>query len=389
MTDVVITGIGQTPVGEHWNTSLRVLAVQAIHAALADSGGMRPQVLYVGNALAVNVSRQAHMGALLADQAGLNGIEAAAFEAGGASGAAALRQGYLAIKSGLVDTVLVVGVEKFTDMIGADLEGAAATQTDSEYEAVHGLTPTAQAALLAHRYMHEFNLPADGLAGFALNGHANGAGNRNAMFRKAITPEAYQKAEMVCDPLNLFDIAPYADGAAALLLTRSDLVPEGLNHPAVRIAASTSAGDTLALHDRPAVLTFRAAQASVEAAFKNCGLGRDQVDLFEYCDAFSIHAALSLEAAGFARPGEGWKLAADGSINPGGKIPCATLGGLKARGNPLGATGVYQAVEACLQLRGQAGANQVPGAKVALIQSLSGPACLAISHILERTEVTL
>jgi acetyl-CoA C-acetyltransferase len=386
MTDVIIAGIGQTPVGEHWDVSLRALGNEAIQLALADSGGLKPQALYAGNALAPTLSHQAHLGALLADFAGLTGVEAASFEAGGASGGAALRQGFIAIASGLVDVALVVGVEKFTDAIGPDIESALATGTDSEYEAIHGLTPTSQAALLARRYMHEFGVPADGLAGFPLTGHANGAGNKFAMYRKAISLETYQRAEPVCDPLNLFDIAPNADGAAAVVLTRRDFLPEKFIHPVIRIAASASASDTLGLHDRPDPLTFEAARQSAEGALKKAGIAREQIDLFEYFDAYSIYAALTLEAAGFAQRGTGWKLAADGSIALTGQIPCATLGGLKARGNPVGATGVYQAVEAAVQLRGQAGANQITGARYALIQSLGGPASVAVTHLLERLE---
>ena len=385
MIDVVIAGIGQIPVGEHWEKPLRTLANDAMQLAMADSGGLKPQALYVGNALATNLSHQAHLGALLADFAGLIGIEAAAFEAGGASGGAALRQGYLAIASGWVEVALVVGVEKFTDAIGADIETALASQGDSEYEAVHGMTPTAQAALLARRYMHEYGLPADGLAGFPLTGHANGAGNKHAMYRKAIALETYQKSEAVCDPLNLFDISPNVDGAAAVVLTRRDFLPDKFIHPIIRIAASSSASDTLSLHERCDPLVFQAARKSVDDVLEKAGIARQQIDLFEYFDAYSIYAALSLEAAGFAKQGEGWKLARDGSITLTGQIPCATQGGLKARGNPVGATGVYQAVEAAGQLRGQAGTNQIADAHYALIQCLGGPASIAVTHLLERS----
>src|SRR5574338_85257 len=172
MTEVVIAGIGQTTVGEHWETGLRDLAYAAISQALKDSGGLRPQALYAGNMLAPNLSRQAHLGALLTDYAGLTGIEAVSIEAAGASGGAALRQGYLAVASGMVDVALVVGVEKFTDKIGAEVEEAIATTGDSDFEAVMGLTPTAQAAMLARRYMHEHEMSAGGLEGFALTAHA-------------------------------------------------------------------------------------------------------------------------------------------------------------------------------------------------------------------------
>jgi acetyl-CoA C-acetyltransferase len=274
-------------------------------------------------------------------------------------------------------------VEKFTDVVGAEVEAALATATDGDFEAIQGLTPTAQAALLARRYMHEFSVPVDGLAGFALTAHANAAGNKNAMFRKAISLEAYHKAEPVSDPLNMFDVAPNADGAAALILTRVELLPKDFAHPLVRIAASASASDTLGLHNRADPVWFAAAQVSVEQALRKAGMQREQVDLFEYHDAYSIHAALSLEAAGFAPAGQGWKLAADGSIGLTGQIPCATLGGSKARGNPGGATGVYQAVEAALQLQGRAGSSQIAGASIAMIQCLGGPAATAVTHILE------
>ncbi len=382
MTDVIIAGIGQTEVGEHWDISLRDLAYAAIREAIRDSGRLRPQALYVGNMLAPNLSNQAHLGVLLADHCGLTGIEAVTVEAAGASGGAALRQGYIAVKSGMVDAVLVVGVEKFTDQVGAGVDSALATTTDSDFEAIQGITAAGQAALIAKRYIYENKVPANGFAGFALTAHANGAGNPNAMFRKAIKPEAYAKADMVSDPLNMFDIAPVADGAAALILTRADLLPHDYHHPLVKIAGSASSVDTLALHDRHDPLGFVAARVAVEQALQKAGITLEQVDFFEYHDAFSIYAALALETAGFAARGEGWKLAADGSIAPKGRIPCATMGGLKARGFPGGAAGVYQAVEAATQLRGGAGRCQVAGAKTGMIESLGGPASTAVVHIL-------
>jgi acetyl-CoA C-acetyltransferase len=385
MTEVVIAGIGQTEVGEHWEISLRDLAYLAMRKAIKDSGGLKPQALFAGNMLAPNLSNQAHLGVLLADFSGLSGIEAVTVEAAGASGGAALRQGYLAVASGMVDVALVVGVEKFTDKIGTDIEEALATASDSDFEAVQGMTPTAQAALLMRRYMHECKVPADGFAGFALTAHANGEGNPNAMFRKAIKPETYTKSDMVSEPLNMFDIAPNADGAAAVLLTRRELLPDKSTTPLVRIAASATSTDTLALHDRHDLLAFDAARLSVEHALKKANMKIEDIGFFEYHDAFSIFAALSLEAAGFAPAGDGWKLAAEGSISRTGKIPCATMGGLKARGFPGGATGVYQAVEAVIQLRGSADPSiQLGGVKAGMIQSLGGPASTAVTHILER-----
>ncbi len=384
MEDVIVAGIGQTPVGEHWDTGLRDLALAAIEAAVRDSGGLKPQALFVGNMLAPNLSNQAHVGALLADYAGLGGIEAVTTEAAGASGGAAVRQGYLAVKSGMIDVALVVGVEKFTDRVGPDVEAAAAPTSDSDFEAVQGLTPAAQAALVMRRYLHEFNVPPAGFAGFAVTAHANGAGNPNAMYRKPIKLETYAQSPTVSPPLNQYDIAPNADGAAALMLTRREFLHEQSHHALVRIAGSASAADTLALHDRKDILNFECCGISTARALQHAALTLADIDFFEYHDSYSIYAALALESARLAERGTGWRLAAEGEISLQGRIPTATMGGLKARGFPGGATGVYQAVEATLQLQGRAGKNQLKRAQRVLIQSMGGPASTVVSHILEK-----
>jgi acetyl-CoA C-acetyltransferase len=383
MTEVVIAGIGQTPVRELWDLSLRELAFTAIEEARQDGGGLQPQAIYVGNMLAPILSHQAHMGVLIADFVGLNGVEAITVEAAGASGGAALRAGYMAVKSGAADLVLVVGVEKFTDQVGSSVDAALASAGDSDYESVQGLTPTTHAALLMRRYIHEFDAPREAFAGFPVTAHANGVGNPQAMFRRAITPELYNRAGVVSDPLNMFDVAPNADGAAAVILTRPELLPPEFPHRLVRISGSSLVTDTLALHDRPDPLTFHAARLSVERACRQAGIIPADVDLFELYDSYSIYAALSLEAAGFARRGHGWEMAQNGRIGLQGSTPISTLGGLKARGNPGGATGIYQVVESVLQLRGQAGDNQIPGARRALVQCLGGPASTAATHVLE------
>jgi acetyl-CoA C-acetyltransferase len=386
MTDVVIAGVGQTPVGEHWDTSLRELALQAIEATIQDAGGIQPQALFVSNILSPTVSGQAHLGALIADFAGLAGIEAVTVEGAGASGGLALRQAYLMVAAGAAEAALVVGVEKLTDQTGSSVEAAISTAVDSDYEAVQGLTPTAQSALLMRRYMHEFNVSHDNFAGFPVVAHANGVSNPNAMFRRAIKVESYQRAGTISEPLNMFDVAPGADGSAAVLLTRPDLLPPSFSHQLVRISGSSSVTDNLALHDRPDPLTFQAARLSAERACRQAGILPADIDLFELFDAFSIYAAMSLEAAGFAERGQGWQLAQDGDLSLNGSLPISTFGGLKARGNPGGATGIYQVVEAVLQLRGLAGENQVGDARRALVQSLGGPASSAATHVLEKTD---
>ena len=384
MTDVVIAGIGQLPVGEHYELSLRQMGVRSLLAAIKDSGGMKPQALYIGNTLASMVSHQANLGALFADYGGLGHIESYTAEASGASGAAALRLGYLAILSGYVDTVAVLGVEKWTDMAHSESETALGMGLDGDYEGMQGLSEAGQAGLLMQRYLHEFNLPHDALGGFAVQAHANGANNPIAFFKKAISFETYRQAEVTNDPLNLYDAAPYSDGAAALILTRRDLLPKDYSLPVVRLLGSSVSIDTLALHDRSHPLAFKAAKEAVDHACAQAGIMPVYTDVFELDDSYSIYAALTLEACGYADPGDAPRLAREGLLAPTSKLPAMTMGGCKARGNPIGAKGVYQAVEAVMQLRGECGLNQVKDARLALTLALGGPASTAIAHVFDR-----
>jgi acetyl-CoA C-acetyltransferase len=204
------------------------------------------------------------------------------------------------------------------------------------------------------------------------------------MFRKPIKQELYERAGIVSDPLNMFDIAPRADGAAAALLVRADLIPPDFPHPKVKVSGSGVATDTLAIHDRPNPLVLRAVHTSIQRACGQAGIATSDVNFYELDDTYSIYAALSLEAAGFAASGEGWRLAENGGISLDGKLPIATFGGAKARGHAGGAAGVYQVVEAVMQLRGQAGENQVPDPRYGLIQCLGGPGSTAAAHVLAR-----
>jgi len=382
--DIMILGVGMTPVGEHWDKSLRGLALEAIQEARRGAPSIEPQVLYTANMLAACLSRQTQLAALIADFAALRGIDAVTIEAAGASGGLAFRQAVLALASGQIDSALVVGVEKFSERVTAEVESALATASDGDYEAIHGLTNTAQAALLMQRYLMENDAPADALAGFPETAHLNGSRNPIAMFRRALKEGSYQKAAMISSPLNMYDAAPQADGAAAILLARSDAVAEEMALPRVRVRASAAATDALAVHDRPDPLLFKAAEKSSFDALQQAGLRVEDVDFFELHDRFSIFAALSLEAAGFASRGEGWKLARNGDIMPGGTIPICTMGGSKARGDAGGAAGLYQLVETTLQLQGLAGEAQIKDAQIGMAQCLGGPASTAVTHILER-----
>lgn len=385
MRGVSIVGIGQSPVGELWNQSARQIAYKAVSAAMADAGIETADALFVGNMLSGSLLDQEHLATLVADFCGLHGIEAAKIEAACASGGAALRIGTMAVASGFHDVVIVAGVEKMTDTVGKDTTAGLATASDAEYEALHGVSFVGLNALLMQRYMYEYDVPLDAFAGFSINAHRNGANNPNAMFQEAISLSDYVKAPLIATPINIMDSSPVCDGAAALILVPTERVHEfttGHHRGAVQILASASANDTLAVHDRKDPLFLQAAQISSQKAYRQARIQPEDLDLFELHDAFTIMSALSLEATGFARRGEGWRMTHEGEIGINGRLPISTMGGLKSRGHPVGATGVYQIVELVQQLTHSAGANQVKNARIGMAQNIGGSGATIVTHIL-------
>ncbi|MEM7127367.1 MAG: thiolase domain-containing protein [Chloroflexota bacterium] len=385
MRNVSIIGIGQSRVGELWDRSIRHIAYDAISAAMMDAGIEHAGALFVGNMLSGDLLGQEHLATLIADFCGLRGIEAAKVEAACGSGAAALRIGSMAVASGMHDVVIVAGVEKMTDTVGKDTTAGLASAADAEYEALHGVSFVGLNALIMQRYMHEYDVPLDGFAGFSINAHQNGARNPNAMFQDPITVEHYTRAPIIASPISIMDSSPICDGAAAVVLVSSDRVADyttGHHRGAVQILSSASATDTLAVHDRKDPLFLEAAYISSQKAYVQGGITPADIDIFEVHDAFSIMSALSLEATGFAQRGEGWRMAQDEMISLEGQLPISTMGGLKSRGHPVGATGVYQIVELCQQLGGIAGENQVQNAKIGMAQNIGGSGATIVTHIL-------
>ncbi|MDP2975017.1 MAG: thiolase domain-containing protein, partial [Anaerolineales bacterium] len=363
MREIAILGIGQTKIDEHWERSLRDLAGEAALAALQDAGRAQVDGLFVGNMLSGMIDNQNNLAALIADWAGLGSTEAVKVEAACASGAAAFRSGLMAVASGELESALVVGVEKMTERGPHEVTAALATAADADYEAEAGVSFVGLNALIMRRYMHEYGWRHADFAPFSINAHANAMHNPFARLRQRITAEQFEKSAMVATPINLLDASPIGDGAAAALL-----VPAGTLGRAARIlvSGSASATDTIAIHDRSEALFLTAAYKSAQAAYKMAGVRPEDIDLFELHDAFSIMCALSLEACGFAERGQGVRLGLDNEIRPQGRVPICTRGGLKARGHPVGATGVYQIVEVVQQLRGECGATQVDGARIGM-----------------------
>lgn len=381
MRHIAILGIGQTKIDEHWERSLRDLAGEAALAALQDAERAQVDGLFVGNMLSGMIDNQNNLAALIADWAGLGSTEAVKVEAACASGAAAFRSGLMAVASGELESALVVGVEKMTERGPHEVTTALATAADADYEAEAGVSFVGLNALIMRRYMHEYGWRHADFAPFSINAHANAMHNPFARLRQRITAEQFEKSAMVATPINLLDASPIGDGAAAALL-----VPAGTLGRAARIlvSGSASATDTIAIHDRPEALFLTAAYKSAQAAYKMAGVRPEDIDLFELHDAFSIMCALSLEACGFAERGQGVRLGLDNEIRPQGRVPICTRGGLKARGHPVGATGVYQIVEVVQQLRGECGETQVDGAKIGMAQNIGGSGATILTHILKK-----
>ncbi len=380
MQKIYIAGVGQTPVRENWEKSLKELAGDAALLALADANLGYPEGIFVGNMMSGSANHQLQLGALLADWLGMHHREGFGLESACSSGAAAFRAALMAIASGELSSALVIGVEKMTDSPLAEITANLATAADADLEGDFGVSFVALNALIMQRYMYEYGWKTSDFAAFSINAHANAVFNPNARFRKAISLSDYEHTGMVCEPINLLDASPVSDGAAALYLTAAPPTKDRR----ISVAASSAATDTISLQNRTNSLRLSAAEKSARIAYQQAGITPREIGLFEYHDAFSIMAALSLEAAGFCDPGQAPRLANDGSIALNGRIPVATMGGLKARGHPVGATGLYQLVEVALQLRGETGQTQVEAARWGMAQNIGGSGSNIITHILHQ-----
>lgn len=381
MREVSIIGVGQTPVGEHWQRSLRELGVEAVRAALADAGVEKPEALFVGNMMSGILNHQENLATLVADFAGFPGIEAMKIEAACASGGAVVRAAQLAVASGACDIAVALGLEKMTDLAIDGVTSALATAADADFEAAHGVTFTALNALLMRLYMERYGYSRADFAPFIITAHDNAANNPRAMFRERVTVEDFLESAMVADPISILDSSPVSDGAAAVVLCPSDQARAFTDRP-VRILASATATDTIGLATRRDPLRFAACYESAHRAYRQARVRPEDIDFAELHDAFTIVSALSLEAACFAEPGQGVRFAQHCNISLKGRLPISTQGGLKARGHPVGASGTYQIVEGVNQLRGEGGANQVANCEVGMTQSVGGMASVAVTHIL-------
>jgi len=362
--------VGFTKVGDHWSKSIPELAFEASKKIL-DENSEGPDAVIVSNAYSELTSSQANLGPIIAEALGLNNVRALTVEAAGGSGASAVQVACDMISSKAVRSALVVGVEKMRDLDPLKLVGIQGLAENAEYSQFFGISFTTLNALLARLYMSHYEVSREKLSSFPVIAHKNSSTAEHAQFKKKFSAEEVSRSEMIADPMRVLDCAPVGDGAAAVLLVDQDQVKRA-SGPGIRIAATESATAVTSFFQRSKMLHFGATDEAVKKAVKKSGISIGEMGFFEIHDSFSIMAALIVEAMGLSKAGESCVDAAKGKFDLNGEYPISTFGGMKARGYPVGAAGIYQVCEGFLQLTGKAGPNQVRDTDSCMLQSASG-----------------
>ena len=377
---IAVIGIAQTKFGELWDKSLYDLLAQAQLQALADAG-IEPEAIdqiFTGNMCAELLSGQAHLGAIAADILGIN-VPSVRIEGACASGGLALRAGITALVSGTAEVVLVNGVEKLTDASSNNVATALMGASVQEIEQSVGASFPGLFALITRIYMHQFGLTRSHLAQVSVKNHKNGVLNPLAHFRKEVSLEEVLQSPMIADPLSLLDCSPISDGAASILLSTPEFAQKRGLSP-IFIIASAEALDSVSLSNRRSLVAFKATQDAAQKAYAMAALTPEEIDLVELHDAFTMAEIMSLEDLGFYEKGQAAHVLAAGST----RLMVNPSGGLKARGHPVGATGVAQAVEVVRQLRGQCGPRQVHNAQIGMTHNMGGAGTCAVVHLFSK-----
>lgn len=383
MRPVAVVGIGKTAFGALADRDLRSLAVEAGVRCLENAHATPHQVegFYLGNFAGPSFVGQNHLAPYVAGAMGITGVPATRFEAACASSGAAFYHAVMAVASGIHDVVLVVGVEKMTSQTTPKVAEILAGAGDSTGEVRAGATFPALFAMIARRHMYQYGTTRQDLAAVAVKNHANGAKNPQAHMRKVVTLEQVLNGKPVADPLTVYDCSLVSDGAAAVLVTTADRAAEFTSSP-VRVLGISQVSDHVALETKDDITTFQAVQTAAIKAYKMAGLEPRHVDLAEVHDCFTIAEIIATEDLGFVEKGQGGKYASDGKTALSGERPVNTSGGLKAKGHPVGATGVGQICDLVIQMRREAGDRQVDKARIGLAQNLGGSGATAVVTIL-------
>jgi acetyl-CoA C-acetyltransferase len=381
---VAVVGAGMSPFGDRKETARQLFSTAVQECLQSVDNGIEPneiQEAWIGS-VAMGGHQLGNLGTLAVESIGLEHVPARRVENACASSGYALRDAYLAIRSGAIDIALVGGVEKMNDLSRPHQRYWLGVSGDTEWERTAGLTFAGVYALMARRHMHEYGTTQEQLAAVAVKNHANGAHNPKAQFQKPITLEKALGSATVCAPLKLFDCCSTTDGATALVLASEEHARRLTDAP-VWITGSGASSDGLAAFRRESMTRIEATTRAAQAALGQARRSIKDVHVAEVHDCFTIAEILALEDLGYCKKGEGGSYAASGATARDGKTPINPSGGLKAKGHPLGATGAGQAYELFHQLRGEAGPRQVSGAQRGLTHNVGGSGASCAVHVFE------
>ena len=383
MRPVAVVGVGKTPFGAFPDRDLRSLAVEAGEKALrnAQIAPRDIQSFYLGNFAAPSFVGQNHLAPYVSTAMGIRGVPATRIEAACASSGSAFYHAWTEVAAGVYDIVMVVGVEKMTSQTTARVSEILASAGDCCGEMKAGNTFASLFAMIARRHMHDFGTRKEHLAAVAVKNHANGALNPDAHMRKVITMEQALSGKPIADPLNIYDCSLISDGAAAVILAPLERATEFTAKP-VRILGIAQASDYVALDQKDDITTFPAVRLAADAAYRLAGVTPGDIQFAELHDCFTIAEIIASEDLGFVARGEGGPYALEGHSALNGWRPINTSGGLKAKGHPVGATGVAQICDVALQIRCEAGQRQIPRHSLGLAQNLGGSGATCVVSIL-------
>ena len=380
---VAVIGAGMASVTAGSGRTLSELFVDAASKAIDDAGVGNIDSIYVGNMMSGFLQNQEHLGALMATALRREGIPTFKIEGACASGGVAMNAAVKAVLSGLEDIVLVGGVEKMSGYSTAEVTEGLMMAEDRIKVASTGVTFVGLNAMIAREYMRKYNVTHEIIAEFPVLCHGNALDNPFAQFHKKISVQDVLASPLVADPLRLYDCAGIGDGAAALILVPLERVHE-FTESSVEVLASSVATDSLSLYQREDITTFEASKSAARRAYETAHISPQEVDVLEIHDAFSVLGPMALEDLGFAEKGSGTRMVIDGQCARDGKLPTNTYGGLKARGHPVGASGIYQLAELVLQLCNRSGKCQVPDTNIGLAQNVGGIGSTIVVHVLKR-----
>jgi acetyl-CoA C-acetyltransferase len=383
MRAVAVVGIGKTAFGAFPDRDLRSLAVEAAEKCLRDSRVNPSQIeaFYLGNFAGPSFVGQNHLAPYIAGAMGITGVPCTRFEAACASSGSAFFHAVAAVSAGLYDLVLVGGVEKMTSQSTPKVTEILAGAGDTAGEVRAGATFPALFAMIARRHMYQYGTTHEQMAAVAVKNHANGAKNPLAHMRKVITMEQALNGKLICDPLTVYDCSLISDGAAAVVIAPLERAAEFTGKP-VKILGIAQTSDHVALDQKDDITTFRAVEAAAQKAYKMAGVTAQDIQFAELHDCFTIAEIIATEDLGFVKKGEGGPYALEGRTCLKGERPVNTSGGLKAKGHPVGATGVGQICDVVMQIRGEAGERQVERNSLGLAQNLGGSGATAVVTVL-------